>query len=75
MIGKPKYEYGDKVCFKTEKGIKNGTIAIIDKYGTFEQRDDVSYDILVETENCLYKHIPEPYVYPQKTTETDVSFS
>ena len=70
MIGKPKYNYGEKVSFQTEKGFKIGTIAIIDKYGTFEQREDVSYDILVETENCLYKHIPEQYVQPFQTPET-----
>lgn len=70
MIGKPKYKYGDIVCFKTAKGDKIGKVAIIDKYGTFERNDDVSYDILVESENCLYKHIPEQYVRSQKTDET-----
>ena len=64
MIGKPKYNYGETVTFQTHKGFKIGTIAIIDKYGTFEQNNDVSYDIYVETENCLYKHIQEKYVQP-----------
>ena len=31
MIGKPKYKYGDIICFKTAKGDKIGKVAIIDK--------------------------------------------
>ena len=38
---------------------KVGKIDIIDPYGTFEQREEPSYDILVEEDNCLYKHICE----------------
>lgn len=34
-------------------------IQIVDAYGTFEQDDEPSYDICVEEENCLYKHIRE----------------
>ena len=68
MIGQPKYTYGDivhfKVNYKDEKGIthneiKEGVIAIIDKYGTFFDSSDVSYDILVKSENMLYKHFSE----------------
>lgn len=52
MIGKPKYDYGDKVSAIVH--IDNcdlkviGTIEIIDKYGTFKQNEEVSYDILVD---------------------------
>lgn len=35
-------------------------IQIVDAYGTIEQEDEPSYDICVEEENCLYKHIREP---------------
>lgn len=72
MIGKPKYKYGDKVKFSLNEEILEGTVYIIDKYGTWEDSSDVSYDILVETnkyitkENpkgeCLYKHIKETLI-------------
>ena len=59
MLGKPKYNYGDTVSFVIDNKVKTGTIYIVDKYGTFEDDSDVSYDIMVENENCLYKHIKE----------------
>lgn len=69
MLGKPKYKLDDKVkftCIKEngEKVELCGTIYIIDKYGTFEQSEDVSYDVMVENDpnyecGCLYKHIRE----------------
>lgn len=62
MIGKPKYTRGQVVKFKVQDETKEGVIAIIDKWGTFEDNSDVSYDILVGDENCLYKHIREDYV-------------
>lgn len=62
MIGKPKYTRGQVVKFKVQDETKEGVIAIIDKWGTFEDNSDVSYDILVGIENCLYKHIREDYV-------------
>ena len=67
MIGKTKFEYGQKVRFTISDQEGNalekiGAIAIIDRYGTFFDSSDVSYDILVEDENCLYKHITERQV-------------
>ena len=67
MLGKPKFEYGQKVRFTITDQNGNsiekiGTIEIIDRYGTFFDTSDVSYDILVEDENCLYKHITERIV-------------
>lgn len=72
MKGKPKYNFGDKVSFSVGEETYNGTIYIIDSYGTWEDPSDVSYDIMVEvpkfvTEHnpkgeCLYKHIREDYV-------------
>lgn len=69
MIGKPKYNINDEVEFDIQIEDKNyvliGKIFIIDKYGTFEQNDDVSYDIMVDhlplhdNEPCLFKHIIE----------------
>lgn len=63
MIGKPKFKYNDNVKFTyVNSEVKCGVIYIIDKYGTFEDDSDVSYDIFVENDNCLYKHINEKYV-------------
>lgn len=62
MLGKPKFNYGDVVKFKLDNTIKEGIVYIIDKYGTFEDDSDVSYDIFVKTENCLYKHVTERLV-------------
>lgn len=62
MLGKPKYSRNDTVTFELNGETKIGTIAIIDAYGTIEQNTEVSYDIFVEDENCLYKHIVESLV-------------
>ena len=59
MIGQPKYKLGQIVKFPLKDEIKEGTIYIVDEYGTFFDDSDVSYDILVGPENCLYKHIRE----------------
>lgn len=62
MLGRPKFKYGDKVKFTINNEEKSGSIYIIDRYGTFEDDSDVSYDILNDDETCLYKHINEKYV-------------
>lgn len=69
MIGHPKYDYDDLVEFdivyENKTYTLQGRIEIIDRYGTFEQNKDVSYDIMVENsplhnnEPCLFKHIIE----------------
>lgn len=74
MKGKPKYKYGDKVKISLGEELVEGTIYIIDAYGTFEDPSDVSYDIMVESDRyksegnpegkCLAKHIQEKYVIP-----------
>ena len=64
MLGNPKFKYDDPVQFKINNTIKVGKIAIIDAYGTFRYSEDVCYDIYVESDNCLYKHIHEQYVKP-----------
>lgn len=64
MIGKPKYNYKDTVKFEIDGQIKQGRVYIIDKYGTFFDDSDVCYDILVESENMLYKHVNERFVSP-----------
>ena len=62
MKGNPKFKEGDSVQFSCNGKLKNGIIYIVDKYGTFEDPSGVSYDILVEKENCLYKHFTEKLV-------------
>lgn len=59
MVGKPKYKIGDNVSFTLEKEIKQGKIYVVDKYGTFEDDSDASYDIFVKSDNVLYKHVKE----------------
>ena len=62
MIGQPKYTEGDHVQFTFDGQVKTGTIEIVDAYGAFFDESDVSYDILIEEENTLYKHIREDRV-------------
>lgn len=72
MIGHPKYTRGDIVRFKIGDVEKEGTICIIDEFGTFFYDGDVCYDIMVnETPvNMFYKHIPEHAII-EKTGEGD----
>lgn len=62
MLGKPKFTYGDVVEFRHGNDTKTGIVAIVDRYGTWEDGSDVSYDILNKDENILYKHFREDYV-------------
>jgi hypothetical protein len=62
MKGNPKYKLNDTVEFKVFDEILQGYIFVIDKYGTFDNPTDVSYDIMVESKNCLYKHVTEKLV-------------
>ena len=67
QLGKPKYKVGEKVCFvcgKDRDQEAKGRICIIDAYGTREQQEEVSYDILgsrseVPDKRVLFKHIRE----------------
>ena len=61
MVGEPKYKIGQFVRFEFDGEIMEGTIEIIDTYGTWEDSSDVSYDIL-GMNDCLYKHIREDYI-------------
>lgn len=67
-MNKPKYKENDKVKFNLSYNNKEytiiGEIYIIDKYGTFEQNEEPSYDIYVDNfidtnKPCLVKHIRE----------------
>lgn len=69
MKGKPQFKVGDKVRFFVQDTMYTGHIYIVDAYGTFDYPDDVSYDIMLEDERCLYKHIPEIYVSADSTID------
>jgi len=70
MKGNPKYKLGDRVKWKypSEDFIYEGEIYIIDKYGTFENPTDVSYDIMADNDThfkenmCLHKHVTESLI-------------
>ena len=47
------------VRFKYNGEIKFGSIKMVDCNGTFFQTKESSYDIMVNKEQCLYKHIEE----------------
>lgn len=66
IVGQPKYSLGDSVRFRLftkdeNYKIKDGTIRIVDAYGTLGQQEEPSYDIEVVDNNevCLCKHIKE----------------
>ena len=68
MLGKPKFTYDDLVQFdlKIDDEIitLTGYVYIVDAYGTFDQNEEPSYDIMVDhspidNNKCLYKHIRE----------------
>lgn len=53
-----KYVKGQVVQFKCEGAVLQGVIKILDFGGSFEN-DYHSYDIYVQADNTLYKHVPE----------------
>lgn len=78
MLGKPKYDYNDIVSFKIKMSEDvserdyEGSVAIIDRYGTFEQNEEPSYDVYVDELRCLFKHIRESCLtYVRKGTEEE----
>ena len=60
----PKYVRGDVVTFQffADKEPLEGMVAIVDRYGTFEQNEEPSYDIYRFTDNTLYKHVRQSLV-------------
>ena len=62
MIGHPQYNYNDIVRFRWNDGtINEGKIVVVDRYGTFEQDEEVSYDIRVPGV-ALFKHCRESWI-------------
>ena len=58
-IGHPKYQWRNRVRFVFREEELEGIIQVVDAWGTFEQNEEPSYDILCEKKNCLYKHVLE----------------
>lgn len=56
------YKVGDAVTFECNGKTKSGNVFIVDAHGTFERPDVISYDILSEKENMIYKHIPQTWI-------------
>jgi hypothetical protein len=54
-----KFKAGDKVQFRLEYKTYDGVIRNIDRYGTVDFPNEPNYDILVESENCIFQHIRE----------------
>lgn len=74
IVGKPFFQREDKVGFyltpykETEQKFFVGKVYIVDAWGTFEQNDEPSYDIMVENYNnsgqpCLVKHVRQSHCY------------
>ena len=68
MLGKPKFKEGDKVQFPVRLEDDTlvtckGEVYIVDAYGTFEQCEEPSYDVMVDWmdsgTNVLFKHVVE----------------
>lgn len=57
-----KYKWGQKVRFPFRDAMKEGYIEIVDAFGTFEQKEEPSYDIMVYPDDCLYKHVRESMI-------------
>lgn len=65
MKGFPKFKVGDKVHFEFTINDKiysgDGKVVVVDKYGTWDDNSDVSYDVQVENGDW-WKHINEKFV-------------
>lgn len=56
----------EAVSFVFDGETKAGYVYTVDRFGTFDFPHDVCYDIMVESEHMLYKHIPESRVKKQR---------
>lgn len=63
---------GDEVTFCIDGALKKGVVLVVDKNGTFECPGISSYDIDVESENTLYKHIPCDFIVSKDIENNEV---
>lgn len=69
-MNKPLHKLGDIVQFSIGAKTLSGKVEVVDAEGTFEQNDEPSYDIMVQEENTLYKHIRESWlIFDAETNE------
>ena len=66
-LGKPKFKIDDEVKFKFNEKYLAGKVYIVDRWGTFEQNEEPSYDVMVENFDqkgnaCLVKHVRESLI-------------
>ena len=66
MIGNPKFKRGDVVTFTIGEKEITGKVFVVDVFGIWLDRSDVHYDIMVEEQNMLYKHVKEKQVRKEK---------
>ena len=56
-----KYTYGDVVRFHIDDDrIREGSVEIVDRYGTFERPGEPSYDIFIKEDNLLLTSSTRP---------------
>ena len=60
------YNYGDKVSFYIDEKEYVGTVEIIDRFGYFFDNSQPYYDIFIESQNLLVKHVGENALKPCK---------
>ena len=53
------YDRGDIVKFRYDGIVIVGEVRIADRYILSKSKEQVTYDIYSEEQNCLYKHIDE----------------
>lgn len=74
----PKFDYYDVVKTNidifNDNSVVEGLIFIIDRNGTFEQNEEVSYDVFVINKNLLIKHVRESQLsFVRKPTKEEIN--
>ena len=56
------YGYNDKVSVIIDEKQYTGIIEIIDRFGTYFDNSEPHYDIFIEKDNLLIKHVPQSII-------------
>ena len=56
------YGYNDKVSVIIDEKQYTGIIEIIDSFGTYFDNSEPHYDIFIEKDNLLIKHVPQSII-------------
>lgn len=66
---------GDFVLFKNKNRLRAGKVVTVDcDGGGWCWGEQASFDILVEDENCIYKHTPADDVYSKQETSMPIQW-